>query len=105
MCLIKIKRFLIYFNELFVLKVVTVIGIYGTCRGDELHKILIDHIEDTSSAKLMKITLPETKTQKERFFYFDNSNYEIVKKYYNLRPTACPTRQFLLNYQNGKCTR
>ena len=66
---------------------------------------MIDHIEDTLSARLMKVVLLKTKTQVKRFFYFDNQNYDIVKKYYNLRPIGCSTRQFLINFQKGKCTK
>ena len=46
----------------YVLKVVTVIIIYGTCRGDELHKISIDHIENT----------PKQRVELKDFFIMNN---------------------------------
>lgn len=51
------------------------------------------------------MSLPNTKTNKERKFVISGEYLNIVKAYQELRPTNVSTRRFFLNYQNGKCTR
>lgn len=58
-----------------------------------------------SDTTLQAISLPCTKTKKERKFVINGEYLKIVKAYQQLRPSDVTTNRFFLNYQNGKCTK
>ncbi|KAJ8915692.1 hypothetical protein NQ315_000626, partial [Exocentrus adspersus] len=66
----------------------------------------IDNIEDRGS--VLVVTIPDTKTYKERIFTVVNGSNVIhaidgFRKYMKLRPRQVPHQRLLLNYRNQKC--
>lgn len=51
------------------------------------------------------ISIPNTKTKKPRQFTITGEFYNIVKKYWALRPCNVPSDNFFINFQKNKCTR
>lgn len=91
-----------------LIKVVTVFGIAGACRREELAQLTIDNIEEKED--ILIVTIPETKTKVPRKFVVVDPNKEIgyIKlylKYRALRPIDTPHRRFFVLYKEGKCTK
>lgn len=84
------------------LQVALIFGISGACRKHELVNIKVGDIE--KQGDLLVVQIPETKTNKSRFFTVCGTFTEIVQKYIGLRPKHAVTNRFFLNYQKGKCT-
>ena len=64
-------------------KVITVFGIYGATRGEELTKVEMEHVREQGSVFVIKI--PQTKTKIVRTFTVeDEANY--IREYAKLRP-------------------
>ncbi|XP_051164650.1 uncharacterized protein LOC127283675 [Leptopilina boulardi] len=89
-------------TEYLDIKVVLIIGVYGACRGGELCNLIVDDVKDIGSSFLIKI--PDTKTHRPRSFVIESEDYQLVKKYMDLRPKDVKTSRFFLNYQKGRCT-
>lgn len=89
-----------------MMKVAFLIGIGGACRTNELTKMFMENVEILES-KLV-ITIPDSKTHKERFFAVISDGYvnpvALFKKYIALRPAHTPHRRLFVSYRNGKCT-
>lgn len=83
-------------------QVVTVFGVFGACRTDELVNVVKSHISTPGDIILVKI--PDTKTKVERSFTISDEYAEIVKRYMALRPKKELSTRFFLNYQKGRCT-
>lgn len=81
-----------------------ILGVLGACRGTELCDMAVADFEDLEK-KLLKITIPTTKTNISRTFTVEGEYYEIIKKYASLRPENAESSRFFLNYQKGKCTK
>lgn len=65
----------------------------------------LDNIEDKDSVII--VTLPDTKTKKERIFTITNgttNNIGIYRKYLKLRPLSTPHNRLFVNYKSSKCT-
>ncbi|KAK4887301.1 hypothetical protein RN001_003572 [Aquatica leii] len=91
-------------REYLLVKVVAILGVLGACRGAELCDMAVADFEDLEK-KLLKITIPTTKTHISRTFTVEGEYYEIIKKYASLRPKNAESSRFFLNYQKGKCTK
>jgi integrase len=89
-----------------LLKVACIFGIMGACRRHELHKLEIDDVNEFGSTQgsAILVTIRDTKTHQTRKFTVTGKYYDICKKYMNLRPQNCATKNFFVNYINGKCT-
>lgn len=75
----------------------------GACRKNELYNIKISDIKDLKS--IILIAIPNTKTKIPREFTITGDFYNIVKKYWALRPCNVPSDNFFINFQKNKCTR
>lgn len=70
----------------------------------------MDNIEYLDNSRIIKITLPTTKTKIVRKFIIDegdNPELNLIqnfKRYASLRPDNVPVKRFFLCYRNGKCT-
>lgn len=73
----------------------------GACRKCELYNMSIHDVEILDTH--IKITLPETKTNKSRFFVVESRYSETIKKYLNSRPAKSVSSKLFLSYRNGKC--
>lgn len=85
-----------------LLQVVLILGVMGACRRQELHDLKFDDVKDLGSSLL--VTIPNSKTNVSRAFTVTGKYYGICKKYMNLRPEACKSQYFFVNYYCGKCT-
>jgi integrase len=85
---------------------VTIIGIAGACRREELTELKCANITATDSHLI--ITIDETKTYKPRSFALvpvPNSPVkplEIFRKYVSLRPPGMESPRFFFKYHDGK---
>lgn len=92
----------------FVFKIISIIGIAGSCRRDELQKMTIDDIKEDALGIIVNI--PKSKSDRERCFMIkgiedNNLNLKsIFQNYIKLRPENIPNKRLFLNYRNGKCT-
>lgn len=86
-----------------------IFGISGACRRQELSNILIDDIQDATTALI--ITIPECKNKIPRTFtVVDNKDQipsflQIYRKYASLRPPVTNHRRFFIYYKNNRCTK
>lgn len=85
-----------------LLQVVLILGVMGACRRQELHDLKFDDVKDLGSSLL--VSIPNSKTNVSRAFTVTGKYYAICKKYMNLRPEACKSQYFFVNYYCGKCT-
>lgn len=85
-----------------LLQVVLILGVMGACRRQELHDLKFDDVKDLGSSLL--VSIPNSKTNVSRAFTVTGKYYGICKKYMNLRPEACKSQYFFVNYYCGKCT-
>lgn len=89
-------------------KVITVFGIFGACRREELLKLRVDNIEDTG--RLLIVTLEDTKNKSCRKFTIteDDTPFKgciLYRKYAALRPSGLENQRVFVDYRNGKCTK
>lgn len=96
-------------DEVFLLmKVVTVMGVMGACRCDELVNLKTTDIEDNGSVLVVNIL--KTKNYKPRSFVVSGAEgkgfngLETYRKYAALRPSHLGEGRFFLCYRSGKCT-
>lgn len=93
------------FNKYFILKVVAICGIFGSCRRYELCDLRLSDIKKEGSVLIINIR--PSKTEKGRkFAVVDNDDISYVKlfnKYLSLRPENISTDRVFLKYANGKC--
>ncbi|KAI4467936.1 hypothetical protein MML48_2g00007961 [Holotrichia oblita] len=83
-------------------KVVLIMGVSGAMRRDELTKITVDNIQDTSN--ILIITVPDTKTDINRTFTITNPDYiRLYHKYIALRPKYVTCHRLFLRYKQGRC--
>lgn len=75
----------------------------GACRRQELHDLKFENVEDTNEIIIVNVILSHQR-RTQRTFIITGNYYEICKKYMKLRPSNCPSPNFFLNYQHGKCT-
>ncbi|KAJ8909729.1 hypothetical protein NQ315_014380 [Exocentrus adspersus] len=90
-----------------LLKIVLIMGVSGGCRIGEPVAMSVDNIEDRGN--VLVVTIPDTKTYKERIFTVVNGSnviraIDVFIKYVELRPRNVPHRRFFLTYKNQKCT-
>ncbi|KAJ8912828.1 hypothetical protein NQ315_014411 [Exocentrus adspersus] len=90
-----------------LLKIVLIMGVSGDSRIGELVAMSVDNIEDRGN--VLVVTIPDTKTYKERIFTVVNGSnviraIDVLRKYVELRPRNVPHRRFFLTYKNQKCT-
>lgn len=89
-------------------KVITVFGIFGACRREELLKLRVDDVEDTG--RFLIVTLEDTKNKSCRKFTIteDDTPFKgctLYRKYVVLRPSGLENQRVFVDYRNGKCTR
>lgn len=89
-------------------KVITVFGIFGACRREELLVLRVDNIEDTG--RFLIVTLEGTKNKSSRKFIIteDDTVFQgcsLYRKYAALRPSGLENQRAFVDYRNGKCTR
>ncbi|KAK9732029.1 hypothetical protein QE152_g13185 [Popillia japonica] len=90
------------------MKVITIFGVHGATRSDELHKLKVSDVDDRKS--VMVVSLFDTKTKQDRSFCITDkecgiSFLEIVRKYITLRPKNVHHNKFFVNYRQKKCTK
>ncbi|XP_065223183.1 uncharacterized protein LOC135847549 [Planococcus citri] len=83
-------------------KVVLIFTLMGACKTDELVDMGVNQIETHGRMYLVKIPNPGTNTH--RSFTISDQYYDLVEKYWNLRPANLRSDRFFTNYQRGKCT-
>lgn len=89
-------------------KVITVFGIFGACRREELLLLRVDNIEDTG--RFLIVRLEDTKNKSSRKFTIteDDTPFQgctLYRKYAALRPSGLENQRVFVDYRNGKCTR
>ncbi|EFA12762.1 hypothetical protein TcasGA2_TC010289 [Tribolium castaneum] len=87
-------------------KVVTIFGIFGACRCDELLSLTPNDVEDTG--KYIIVTLRNTKNFTTRRFTITDEECRfqpcfLYRKYASLRPTQAESLRLFLTYRGGKC--
>lgn len=87
-------------------KIITIFGIFGCCRCDELLSLTMNDVEDMG--KFVIVTLRQTKNLTLRRFTITNDgcSFEpctLYRKYVSLRPAGTESLRFFLTYRNGKC--
>jgi integrase len=87
-------------------KVITIFGIFGCCRCNELLSLTVNDVEDTG--KYIIVTLKQTKNFTTRRFTItdEGCSFEpcvLYRKYIALRPTGVEGLRLFLTYRNGKC--
>lgn len=93
-------------DEYLMMKVATILGIFGACRREELCQLTLDNLEivGTSSSILVKIS--DTKTKVPRNFTIVEEFYlDFYRRYMALRPANVGHRRLFLKYVKGKCTK
>lgn len=96
-------------DDLFLLeKVITVFGIFGACRREELLTLRVNDIEDTN--RVIIVTLKDTNNKVLRKFVIteDDTPFKgctLYRKYAALRPPGLENQRVFVDYRNGKCTR
>lgn len=96
-------------DDLFLLeKVITVFGIFGACRREELLTLRVNDIEDTN--RIIIVTLKDTNNKILRKFVIteDDTPFKgctLYRKYAALRPPGLENQRVFVDYRNGKCTR
>lgn len=80
---------------------VTVLGICGACRGEELTNLMIENVIDNGTEIVVRI--PDMKTKTPKVFSISGSFVDIVRRYIVLRPKKSPTKRFFILYRGGKC--
>lgn len=80
-------------------------GFYGGCRGQELHDMCVDDIDDRGAVLVVQV--PQTKTHTSRSFTVLNewNAIDIFRKYLKMRPRDFPNKRLFVNYRKGKCTK
>lgn len=87
-------------------QIISLIGIAGGCRREELYEMSLDDIEETSTQ--LVITIPFSKTNKRRVFTVIDemdsiSVLELFRRYVTLRPKGLGHNKLFVGYRNGKC--
>lgn len=94
-------------NDFLFLKVVSICGLFGSCRRIELCNLRLGDISREGSVLI--ISIRPSKTEKTRkFAVVDDSNLkyaDIFEKYLSLRPENASTDRVFLKYSKGKCTK
>jgi len=70
---------------------IVIFGIYGAARGDELVKVVKDI---RAEGDVYLVSIPDTKTHKERKFYVDIEYASYVRRYINLCPPNVGNSRF-----------
>lgn len=88
-------------------QVITIFGVHGATRSDELHKLKVSDVDDRKS--VIVVSLFDTKTKQDRSFCITDkecgiSFLEIVRKQISLRPKNVTHNKFFVNYRQKKCT-
>lgn len=91
-------------NEKYLLiKVATIIGLFGACRRDELCRMTMDDVKVLDD--MLHIQIPDTKNKKPRTFTVVGKKYmNFFSEYISLRPSNISSRRLFVQYINGKCT-
>ncbi|KAJ8915318.1 hypothetical protein NQ315_014826 [Exocentrus adspersus] len=104
----QVERFLLDApDDLWLLaKIVTISGIFGCCRCDELLSLAMNDVEDMG--KYVIVTLRQTKNLTTRRFTItdDGCSFQpctFYRKYVNLRPPRTEHLRFFLTCRHGKC--
>lgn len=89
-----------------MMKLVTIFGLAGACRREELTKLTIDDIDDKGD--LIIVNIKDSKNHSPRSFVISqdtNNGYflNIYRKYMNVRPKEIPHRRIFMKYNRGKC--
>jgi integrase len=87
-------------------KVITIFGIFGACRCDELPSLTVKDVENVE--KYIIVTLRNTKNLTTRRFTITDEGCSfqpcvLYRKYAALRPRQADQLRFFLTYRNGKC--
>lgn len=91
-------------DEYLLMKVATIVGVFGACRREELCQLTLDNVEDMETSLVIKIS--DTKTKVPRNFTIVEKFYlDFYRKYTDLRPADVVHRRLFLKYVKGKCTR
>uniref|UniRef100_V5GSG8 Tyr recombinase domain-containing protein n=1 Tax=Anoplophora glabripennis TaxID=217634 RepID=V5GSG8_ANOGL len=95
-------------NTYLLMKVVTVLGIAGACRSDELCKLTLD-VNFKNFDDIIVVTIPDSKNGMSRTFTITSrlgsvSHLEILKKYIKIRlEIKTEISRFFMRYQAGRC--
>ena len=74
-------------------KMVTVLGILGACRREEMYKLQITDFEESTTNVVVKIM--QTKFDANRTFVIGGAYFHIYKKYVSLRPSQYNKNQII----------
>lgn len=95
-------------NETYLaMKIVTILGVAGACRTDELYKMKISDLEFRDDIALVKV--PDTKTNIRRSFVVSNDAestipyVQLLKKYIDARPKNAQDSRLFYRYDKGRC--
>nr|XP_015835534.1 PREDICTED: uncharacterized protein LOC107397938 [Tribolium castaneum] len=93
-------------DQWLLFKVVTIFGIFGACRCDELLSLTPNDVEDRG--KYIIVTLRNTKNFTTRRFTITDEECRfqpcvLYRKYASLRPTQAESLRLFLTYRGGKC--
>ncbi|KAK5643350.1 hypothetical protein RI129_001143 [Pyrocoelia pectoralis] len=100
-----IEKFLIDANDnhYLAMKNALIIGYSGACRRVELMLLTINDIEFKTDSII--VCIPKTKNNVPRVFAITQPTWmNLIKKYYQLRPTHTPHDRYFLTYRDGKCS-
>lgn len=84
-----------------MMQAVTVFGVYGCCRIDELTNVMMNDVNDDGSAIVVRI--PDSKTKITKVYSITGTMAKIVRKYKKLRPPRIASERFFIQYRGGKC--
>jgi integrase len=94
-------------NDTYLMKkVVTIFGVAGACRSDELYNLRVQDVQHKNSVIMVHIS--STKNNVPRKFVVTNGEDEnnwitIVQRYMELRPKNAEDKRFFYRYERGRC--
>jgi integrase len=106
----EIEKFLVEApNQIYLMmKVVTIMGVAGACRGDELHKMKLKDVE-CDKENVAVVNIKESKNNMLRRFVVSNSadsqvDYlKLLRDYIKLRPRNAQDERLFYRYERGRC--
>jgi integrase len=106
----EIEKFLVEApNQIYLMmKVVTIMGVAGACRGDELHKMKLKDVE-RDKENVAVVNIKESKNNMLRRFVVSNSadsqvDYlKLLRDYIKLRPRNAQDERLFYRYERGRC--
>ncbi|KAJ8912681.1 hypothetical protein NQ315_011041 [Exocentrus adspersus] len=102
----QVERFCWMLLELAKPKILTIFGIFGCCRCDELLSLAMNDVEDMGKYGIVTLRQTENLTTRRFIITDDGCSFQpctFYRKYVNLWPPRTEHLRFFLTYRHGKC--